>query len=45
MTKATSAARTMSHRSWFIDQMADEHVLREAWYRVQRGGKPGASMG
>ena len=45
MIKATSAARAMSHRSWFIGQMADEYVLLEAWYRVQRGGKAGGVDG
>ncbi|MFA5910308.1 MAG: CRISPR-associated endonuclease Cas1 [Vicinamibacterales bacterium] len=45
MIKATSAAPAMNHRSWFIDQMADEHMLREAWYRVQRGGKTGGIDG
>lgn len=45
MIKATSSALPMNHRSWFIDQMADEHMLREAWYRVQRGGKTGGVDG
>ena len=45
MIKATSAASTMTHRSWFIEQIADEHMLREAWYRVQRGGKTGGVDG
>ena len=34
-----SVATAASRRSLFIDQIADENVLREAWYRVQRGGK------
>ena len=42
---ATSAASSRIQRSWFIDQMADEHMLREAWYRVQRGGKTGGVDG
>jgi len=45
MIKATSAASARIQRSWFIEQMADEHMLREAWYRVQRGGKTGGVDG
>jgi len=45
MIRATSAASAMNHRSWFIEQMADEHMLGEAWYRVQRGGKTGGVDG
>jgi len=45
MITATSAASARIQRSWFIDQMADEHMLREAWYRVQRGGKTGGVDG
>ncbi len=33
------------HRSLFTEQMADEAVLREAWYRVQRGGRAGGVDG
>ena len=32
-------------RSLFVEQMADQAVLREAWYRVQRGGKAGGVDG
>lgn len=34
-----------NRKSLFIEQMADEGVLREAWYRVQRGGKAGGVDG
>jgi group II intron reverse transcriptase/maturase len=40
---AITAARIQ--RSLFIEQLADEAVLREAWYRVQRGGKAGGVDG
>lgn len=34
-----SAAPATGRTSLFVDQIADPNVLREAWYRVQRGGK------
>ena len=36
---------TAGRRSLFVEQMADEAVLREAWYRVQRGGRAGGVDG
>lgn len=38
-------AATRIRQSLFVQQMADEAVLREAWYRVQRGGKAGGVDG
>lgn len=40
-----ASAATTTRRSLFVDQLADENVLREAWYRVQRGGKAGGVDG
>ena len=34
-----------ARKSLFVEQMADEAVLREAWYRVQRGGRAGGVDG
>lgn len=34
-------AATHARKSLLVEQMADEAVLREAWYRVQRGGRAG----
>lgn len=46
MMKAWSAvASTANRKSLFIDQMAEESVVREAWYHVQRGGKAGGVDG
>lgn len=39
------AAATQVRKSLFVEQMADEAVLREAWYRVQRGGRAGGVDG
>lgn len=39
------APLTSVRRSLFIEQMADPAVLREAWYRVQRGGRAGGVDG
>jgi group II intron reverse transcriptase/maturase len=36
---------TRCRRSLFVEQMADEALLREAWYRVQRGGRAGGVDG
>ena len=34
-----------ARKSSFVEQIADEAVLREAWYRVQRGGRAGGVDG
>lgn len=44
ITSATLGAIS-ARRSLFIEQMSDDTVLREAWYRVQRGGKAGGVDG
>ena len=41
MNASSAAPVTSGRRSLFVEQMADETVLREAWYRVQRGGRTG----
>ena len=41
MKTSRALAATQGQASLFIEQMADEVVLREAWYRVQRGGGAG----
>ena len=45
MMKPWASVATTTRRSLFVDQLADENVLREAWYRVQRGGKAGGVDG
>lgn len=39
------AAAIQVGKSLFVEQIADEAVLREAWYRVQRGGRAGGVDG
>jgi len=39
MMNAWSPVATAARQSLFVGQLADPGVLREAWYRVQRGGK------
>jgi retron-type reverse transcriptase len=38
MTVGSSTAAT-ARKSLFIEQVADPNMLREAWYRGQRGGR------
>ena len=45
MNSSRPIVATQVRRSLFIEQMADEAVLREAWYRVQRGGRAGGVDG
>lgn len=45
MKMVSALQATGSRRSLFVEQMADEVVLREAWYRVQRGGRAGGVDG
>src|SRR6266545_4181801 len=45
MKSSGAIATTSVRRSLFVEQMADEAVVREAWYRVQRGGKAGGVDG
>lgn len=39
MATVSAAGATMPRASLFVTQIADETMLREGWYRVQRGGR------
>lgn len=41
----SATAVTRARSSLFVEQLADEAVLREAWHRVQRGGRAGGVDG
>ncbi len=45
MNTMDARTATGTSRSIFIEQVANEAVLREAWYRVQRGGRAGGIDG
>jgi len=45
MSTSAALGAISARRSLFIDQMIDEAIMRDAWFRVQRGGKAGGVDG